>query len=103
MKPGKLIGQGRTAEIFEWEEVKILKLFRPGIPKSLSEAEYNASLEINKKITSSPKVYDFVEISNRNGIIYERINGITMLTILSTKPWKLSKEAHRLARLHKSI
>lgn len=103
MKPGKLIGQGRTAEIFEWGEDKILKLFRPGISKTLSEAEYKASLEINKKITSSPKVYDFIEIDNRSGIIYERIDGTTMLKVISTKPWKLSKEAHRLAKLHKSI
>jgi len=103
LKPGKLIGQGRTAEIFEWEEDKILKLFRPGISKTLSEAEYNASLEINKKINSSPKVYDFIEIDNRSGIIYERIYGITMLNLMSAKPWKLSKEARRLAKLHKSI
>ncbi len=103
MKPGKLIGQGRTAEIFEWGEDKILKLFRPGISKTLSEAEYKASLEINKKINSIPKVYDFIEMDGRSGIIYERINGTTMLKVISTKPWKLSKEAHRLARLHKSI
>lgn len=103
MKPGKLIGQGRTAEIFECGEDKILKLFRSGISKTLSEAEYKASLEINKKINSSPKVYDFIEIYNRNGIIYERINGTTMLKVISTKPWRLSKEAHRLAKLHKSI
>ena len=103
LKPGKLIGQGRTAEIFEWGEDKILKLFRPGISKALSEAEYKASFEISKKINSSPKVYDFVKIDSRDGIIYERINGTTMLKILSTKPWKLSKEAHRLAQLHKSI
>lgn len=103
LKPGKLIGQGRTAEIFEWGEDKILKLFRPGISKKLSEAEYKASLGINKKIISSPKVYDFIEIDSRSGIIYERINGTPMLKVMSSKPWKLSIEAHRLAQLHKSI
>lgn len=103
MKHGKLIGQGRTAEIFEWGEDKILKLFRHGISKTLSEAEYKASLQINKKLNSSPKVYDFIEIDGRSGIIYERIYGTTMLKVISTKPWKLSKEAHSLAKLHKSI
>ncbi len=103
MEKGKLIGQGRTSEIFEWGEDRILKLFRIGIPKVLIEGEYKASLQISKRMKFTPKVYEFVEIDNRSGIIYERINGSTMMKIIASKPWKVKKEAQRLAELHKSI
>lgn len=32
---GKLIGQGNTAEIFEWGYNSVLKLYRSGLPDDL--------------------------------------------------------------------
>ncbi len=103
MGKGKLIGQGRTSEIFEWEEDKILKLFRTGLPKIAIENEYEISINIYKELKFTPKVYNLIEIDNRVGIIYERINGITMMKETASKPWKVKKEAQQLAELHKSI
>lgn len=103
MEKGKLIGQGRTAEVFEWETDKILKLFRSGIPQKEVENEYTISLNIYKQLNLTPKVYGLIEIDSRNGIIYERINGKTMMNVIASKPWTLKKEAKRLAELHKSI
>jgi thiamine kinase-like enzyme len=103
MKKGKLIAQGRTAEVYEWGEDKILKLFRTGLPKIVIEKEYENSVNICKQLNLVPKVYELIEIDNRSGIIYERINGITMMKIIARKPWRVKKEAQRLAELHKSI
>ncbi|MBC8062379.1 MAG: phosphotransferase [Clostridiaceae bacterium] len=103
MEKGKLIGQGRTSEVFEWGQDKILKLFRTGLPKTAIENEYEVSIHIYKQLNLTPKVYELIEIDDRTGIIYERINGITMMKVIASKPWKVKKEAHRLAQLHKSI
>jgi uncharacterized protein (TIGR02172 family) len=103
MEKGKLIGQGRTSEVFEWGQDKILKLFRAGLPKIAIENEYEVSINIYKQLNLTPKVYELIEIDNRSGIIYERINGITMMKVIASKPWKVKKEAQRLAELHKSI
>lgn len=103
MEKGKLIGQGRTAEIFQWEQDKILKLFRLGLPKFMIEREYEVSSHICKHLSLVPKVYELIEIDNRSGIIYERINGITMMEVLVSEPLEANKEAQRLAELHKSI
>jgi len=103
MGKGKLIGQGRTSEVFEWGQDRILKLFKKGFPKAAIENEYEISINIYKQLNLSPKVCELIEIDNRNGIIYERINGITMMKVIASKPWKVKKEAQRLARLHKSI
>lgn len=103
MEKGKLIGQGRTSEVFEWGQDRILKLFRTGLPKIAIKNEYEVSINIYEQLNLTPKVYELIEIDNRSGIIYERINGITMMKVIASKPWKVKKEAQRLAALHKSI
>jgi uncharacterized protein (TIGR02172 family) len=103
MEVGQLIGQGRTAEIFQWGEDKVLKLFRPGISKEIIENEYRVSSDINKIAKSTPKAYEFIEIENRIGIIYERIFGVSMMKLTAAKPWSAKIEAERLAETHKSI
>lgn len=103
MQQKKLIGQGRTSEIYQWSQGKILKLFRTGIPIHMIENEYKISLEINKTMKFTPKVYELISLDNRKGIIYEEINGFTMMKRIASKPWLVKKEAQRLAELHKLI
>jgi uncharacterized protein (TIGR02172 family) len=100
---GKLIGQGRTAEVYEYSTDKVIKLFRKGIPANAIKNEYRISLELYKKGFPVAKTFDFIEYSDRCGIVYEKINGISMLKYISSKPWKINAEARRLAELHKNI
>ncbi|MDR3598049.1 aminoglycoside phosphotransferase family protein [Clostridium sp.] len=100
---GKLIGQGRTAEVYEYSTDKIIKLFRKGIPANIIKNEYRISLELYKKGFPVAKAFDLIEYDERCGIVYEKINGISMLKYISSKPWKINAEARRLAELHKSI
>ncbi|WML44279.1 aminoglycoside phosphotransferase family protein [Neobacillus sp. PS3-40] len=103
MEKGKLIGQGRTSEVFEWGADKVLKLFRSDFPKIAIENEYKTSLNINVHLNLTPKVYKIVEIDDRTGIIYQRVNGITMMEKVAFKPWSVKSEAKKLAELHESI
>ncbi|WP_425807446.1 phosphotransferase family protein [Desulfitobacterium sp. Sab5] len=103
MQKGKLVGQGRTAEIFEWEGNRILKLFRTGFPKVAVDNEFKVGIELCKKGLPVPEVDGFVELEGRYGIIYERVYGPTMMKFLSSRPWKIINEAQKLAELHKAI
>ena len=64
MEKGKLIGQGRTSEVFEWGTDKVLKLFRSNIPKEWVENEYKISSNIFKQLKVAPKVYEIVSIDD---------------------------------------
>ncbi len=103
MEKGRLIGQGRTSEIFEYGENKVLKLFRLCFPKDAIENEYNVGLELSKKGLPVAGVDCIVELDERFGIVFERINGQTMMNLLSSKPWTIVKEAQKFAELHKEI
>jgi uncharacterized protein (TIGR02172 family) len=103
MQKGNLIGQGNTAEIYCWGDKEILKLFRKEFPKQGVEKEFLVSKEVQESGLPVPKVGKMIEDEGRNGIIYERIYGDSMLKRLSQKPWTISKEAKRLAELHYRI
>ena len=44
----KLIAIGNTAEVFEYEEDKVLKLFKAGYPLELIQREFNNTVIMNR-------------------------------------------------------
>jgi uncharacterized protein (TIGR02172 family) len=97
---GQLIGQGRTAEIFAWGDGQILKLLRDGFPDQVIEYEARIARIISATGLEAPAVGELVEVENRKGLIYQRVEGPSMLQILSAKPWQLFKLAGQFAALH---
>jgi hypothetical protein len=103
ISPGPLIGQGRTAEIFAWQEHQILKLFFPWFPPEAARLEIAKCRVISGMNLPTPKFLDMVEIDGRVGLIFERVDGVTMLRMLYTRPWLLIRLAHQFAELHAAI
>ncbi len=103
MEKGIKIASGRTAEVFEFSNNKILKLFKEGVPRTIIDREYRINQTLMKTGISMPKCYDFIDDKIRPGIVYERINGKSMMEILSARVWKLNSIARRFARRHFDI
>jgi uncharacterized protein (TIGR02172 family) len=99
----KLIAQGRTAEVYEWEDGQILKLYRKGMSSEAVENEYNISKIVQKCGLSVPAVFERLSIEDRYGIAYERVSGETMMKLMASRALDTSKEARRLAELHYSV
>ena len=100
MTIGKLIGYGRTANIFEWEEDKIVKLFHENYPREFIEYEYKASDYIQKVFPCTPKTFGLVEQDNQLGIVFEKIEAITLLDYLLQDPLRIFKEIKKFAQIH---
>lgn len=100
---GKLIGQGYTAEVYEWGQNKILKLYRLKLPDFLCQSEYTITQKIYNQFGICPKVYDLISIEGRNGIVYEKIDGKTMLQMMLRKLWTIKTQSIMLAHYHLSI
>ena len=101
--PGPLIGQGRTAEVFAWQEHQILKLFYAWCSLESVQLEMQKSRVISTMKLPAPKFIDMVEIEGRTGLVYERVDGVSMLSIINRRPWLLFRMARRLAELHTAI
>ena len=99
----KLIRQGNTAEVFLYDETKILKLFRSGFPYEIIAAEYEVTKRICADLPFVPKVFGLAEYKNRYGILYEKIDGKDMIADMLKKPYKLRAYSKSLAHIHARI
>jgi hypothetical protein len=88
----KPFATGRTAEIYSYGEGKILKLFFPTIPQFWSDREADIGLYIQEAQLPVPKVFERVKVNDRDGVVYERIDGASMLNQLGRMPWNGQEE-----------
>lgn len=99
----KPIGIGRTAEVYPYGEGKVLKLFFSTTPQLWIEKEIEIGKYVQESQLPVPKVYERVNINNREGMVYERIEGPSLLNELATKPWNVVRYGRLLAQLHVQI
>lgn len=103
MNKESLIGKGRTAKVYTVEDDKVLKLYYDWVPKDFIIDEAEIGKHVNKAGISSPCVYKIIDKNKCKGIIYERIDGKSILQILETKPWKVFVYGRKMARVHSKI
>jgi len=103
MEKGALIGKGRTADVYAWGEECVLKLFADFIPVQLVEQEYRVARAAHANGLPVPAVEGLVESEGRHGIVFERLDGPSMLAEIARQPWKLVSFARQLAELHAQI
>jgi uncharacterized protein (TIGR02172 family) len=101
--PAARIAHGRTAEIFSWDENHILKLYFDWCPSNWVEYESRIAHEVHAAGIPTPAAGEIVEVKGRRGLIYERVEGISMLQDLNSHPWKLGRHARSLAELQIKI
>ena len=77
----KQIAIGNTAEVYDYQEGKILKLFKSGYLVDDIHREFNNSALVNKFGIPSPKAYEILPnvMDGRTGIVYEKIDGQDLL------------------------
>ncbi|MDE7439918.1 MAG: hypothetical protein K2N23_05390, partial [Clostridia bacterium] len=75
----KLMRQGNTAEVFLYDETKILKLFGIDFPLEIVLVEFDIAKRLSSDLIFVPKVFGLAEYKNRYGILYEKIEGNDMI------------------------
>lgn len=94
------IAEGAVAEVFAWGEGRVLKLFREGFSRELAELEaYCARIAVNAGL-STPDVLEVLTVDGRAGIVFERVDGNSMLEALLSRPEDCATLAEQMADLH---
>ena len=99
----KKINAGRTAEVFEYSNNKVLKLYRTTFPKKAIEEEFRIGLSLNKAGLDIAQTYEMVEFEGALGIIFEYIDGASMLQDLAKRPWLIFSYSKQMAKSHWKI
>src|SRR5215213_6411257 len=97
------IAQGRTAEIYPWDERHILKLYRAWCPAGWADYEARIARSVHEAGVPSPAINEIVEVDGRKGLVYERLDGVSMLEDMNARPWRLFGHARLLADLHMQV
>jgi uncharacterized protein (TIGR02172 family) len=99
LKSNQLLAEGRTAQIYAWEDGWVLKLFHGWMPRRAVETEaWIAGLAADKGF-GAPRVREVVEIGDRLGLVYQRLDGPSLLNRIGAHPWKMPAYARLLANL----
>lgn len=94
------IARGRTADIFNWDDRHILKLFHNWFSREDIEYEHRIARAVHASGVKTPAVGDLVQVEGRSGLVYERVEGRSMLEIFQQKPWRVLQLGRMLAELH---
>ena len=101
--PDQPIARGRTADIYAWGDGEVLKLYHPWVRPEDIEHEARVGRSMQASGLPAPRVGEMVQVGGRNGLVYERLYGPSMLEMLLRKPWHRFDYAQRLATLHVRI
>jgi len=94
------IAKGNTADVYAWEDGDVLKLFHNWFALEDVEYEFKIAKAVHVSGVKSPAVKEIVQVNGRNGLIYERIHGETMFSLLKRSPWKVFQFGKLLAQYH---
>ena len=98
---GPLVGTGRTAEIYGWDDGHVLKLFHATMPVASVAAEARSAQIVTAAGLPAPAAIDpLIEVDGRHGIVYMRVDGPTMLALLANEPQRLEELAGQFGALH---
>jgi aminoglycoside phosphotransferase (APT) family kinase protein len=91
--PGRLIGQGRAADVYELDGDRVLRRYR-------IDAEVTDEARLMEYLHSAgfpvPRVYQ----ADGRDMILARVRGVDMLTDLGERPWLALRYATILAQIH---
>src|SRR5690606_32875917 len=91
---------GRTADVYAWDDGFVLKVFHNKFTVEDIEYEYKIAKAVHRSGNKYPSVEEIFQEKARYGLIYERIRGKTMLSLLTHAPWKVFQFAELLAQYH---
>lgn len=98
-----LSGSGREAEVYEYGDGRVLKLFRQGWFAGRVERERAALDALRGSGLRAPEAYESVEIEGRSGLVMQRVEGVDFLTLLERQPYLIWRSAGVLGRTHAAM
>ncbi len=94
--PGRLIGSGRAADVYELDDDKVLRRYR-------IKADVDHEARLMRYLWSAgfpvPEVFD----AGGTDLVMARLRGTDMLTDLTRRPWLARRHARTLARMHDQL
>ncbi len=99
----KKAGEGREAEMYEMDDGRILRLYRPGFSAQGAMTQVLKQRLAHEAGVRVPEIYGVQQVDGRFGVIMERIDGTDFLTEAGRKPWRILSIASQCGRTHARV
>lgn len=100
MIKGNLIGSGATADVYDWTENTVIKIFNNYEPDEAIEREIGNTKALQNCPFKFPRFIQRLQYEGKRAIVFEKVVGTSMLKQMEAKPFAYKKFAQKLARLH---
>jgi len=97
---GPAIAEGRTAVVHAFGAEQVIKAFRDEIPKTDALIEAAICRAVSDLNLPMPRFVDIVEISGGFGLVFDRIDGLTMVDGSAGNRWRYARLGWSLGRIH---
>jgi uncharacterized protein (TIGR02172 family) len=97
------IGKGFCADVYAWGEGRVLKLFHGRESHEQAQREFAATRAVHSAGLPVPAAMEVSEVEGQFGIVFERIEGVSLLEYTQARPWTLFQSIRQLADLHAQI
>jgi len=99
----KRIGLGRTAEVYAWDDGRVLKLFHAWAAPAWVEHERGVTAAAHAAGLPAPAVFGPEVVGDRHGFVLERVEGPSQLQALQARPWRVVAVGRQLAEVHAAL
>jgi streptomycin 6-kinase len=96
---GERVGGGGSSEVFAWADGRVVKLFLARYEHAV-ESERDRADAVHRAGVASPAVHDVVAVDGRRGIVFERVDGPTLLDQLVRGDRRPADVGRALAEVH---
>ncbi len=103
LEKGRLIGKGKTAEVYKWGQDRVLKLYFEKFSENWVNREAMTQNIVHEAGVDCPAVFEVVEINGRRGMITQRVYGRSLLKCIADEPWRLFCFVRQIARMQYGI
>lgn len=97
------IHSGQLSEVYDYENDKVVKLYNKTISKEYVEYVFKINQVATQYECPVPKILELVEHEGRYGLVFEKVDGVTISNLLK-KPMKNAKQiAMHTASAHAKV
>ncbi len=99
----KLIAEGRTATIHEWDDTYVVKLFRDWVDPAYIAYEARLGAFAASLTDLVPSFGGVVDVNGKQGLLYARVDGENLWVYAHRQQWDVPALAQDLAKLQFDI
>ena len=98
-----LVGRGRTAEVFDVGEGRVVKLMLPGFDPGMIETEARKTRAAHDAGVDAPATHGPMTVDGRAGHVFDRVDGVLMIDAVRQRLWRYRRYAGILASVHAAL